>query len=220
MDPSVVPSSDAALPSVADLWALVPASAPAPVTVTGVFVVTLLMAAMSGLGALPFFFVPRLSPRLASLANATACGVMLAASFDLIHEGEPHGPSLVVLGLLCGAVFIAFLQRFLRDFEDVEFAALRGADARKTALVVGIMTAHAGEGTASASPSAASTGGRRPPVALAIGVHNVPEDGCRHRLGGGVSRAMRLAAVTSPQALSPRPRSRSSRPSLRCSHSA
>ena len=56
---------------------------------------------------------------------------MLAASFDLIHEGEPHGPSLVVLGLLCGAVFIAFLQRFLRDFEDVEFAALRGADARK-----------------------------------------------------------------------------------------
>ena len=193
MDPSVVPPSDAALPSVADLGALVPASAPAPVTVTGVFVVTLLMAAMSGLGALPFFFVPRLSPRLASLANATACGVMLAASFDLIHEGEPHGPSLVVLGLLCGAVFIAFLQRFLRDFEDVEFAALRGADARKTALVVGIMTAHAlGEGTGVGVSFGGVDGwaqGRL--VALAIGVHNVPE-------------GMAVATVLAAKGVSPR----------------
>ena len=162
-------------------------------TVTGVFVVTLLMAAMSGLGALPFFFVPRLSPRLASLANATACGVMLAASFDLIHEGEPHGPSLVVLGLLCGAVFIAFLQRFLRDFEDVEFAALRGADARKTALVVGIMTAHAlGEGTGVGVSFGGVDGwaqGRL--VALAIGVHNVPE-------------GMAVATVLAAKGVSPR----------------
>ena len=40
------------------------------------------------------------SPRLAALANALACGVMLAASFDLVHEGEPHGPILVVVGVV------------------------------------------------------------------------------------------------------------------------
>jgi zinc transporter ZupT len=111
-------------------------------TVGAVFFMTLLMAAASGLGAVPFFFVRRLSPRLAALANALACGVMLAASFDLVHEGEPHGAILVVVGVCFGAVFIALTQRALRDQEDVKFGLLRGADARKTLLMVGIMTAH------------------------------------------------------------------------------
>ena len=44
------------------------------VSVGAVFVLTLLMAGASGLGALPFFFVGRLSPKLAGIANALACG--------------------------------------------------------------------------------------------------------------------------------------------------
>lgn len=63
---------------------------------------TILMAAASGLGAVPFFFVGKLSPRWSALANAVACGVMLAASFDLVHEGEPYGPGLVILGVMLG----------------------------------------------------------------------------------------------------------------------
>ena len=146
-------------------------------TVGAVFFMTLLMAAASGLGALPFFFVRRLSPRLAALANALACGVMLAASFDLVHEGEPHGALLVVLGVCFGAVFIAVTQRLLRDQEDVKFGLLRGADARKTLLMVSIMTAHSlGEG----SGVGVSFGGERgwtqgTLVTLAIGAHNIPE---------------------------------------------
>ena len=146
-------------------------------TVGAVFFMTLLMAAASGLGAVPFFFVRRLSPRLAALANALACGVMLAASFDLVHEGEPHGALLVVVGVCLGAVFIALTQRALRDQEDVRFGLLRGADARKTLLMVGIMTAHSlGEG----SGVGVSFGGERgwtqgTLVTLAIGAHNVPE---------------------------------------------
>ncbi len=39
-------------------------------------------------------------------------------------------------------------QRYLEQFEDVKFEALRGANARKVVLVVGIMAAHAlGEGS-------------------------------------------------------------------------
>ena len=146
-------------------------------TMGAVFFMTLLMAAASGLGAVPFFFVRRLSPRLAALANALACGVMLAASFDLVHEGEPHGALLVVVGVCLGAVFIALTQRALRDQEDVRFGLLRGADARKTLLMVGIMTAHSlGEG----SGVGVSFGGERgwtqgTLVTLAIGAHNVPE---------------------------------------------
>jgi hypothetical protein len=79
-----------------------PAS-PAPVHVSMVLLLTLLMAACNGLGAIPFFFTGSLSKEWAGLANAVACGVMLAASFDLVHEGEPHGPGLTILGLILGA---------------------------------------------------------------------------------------------------------------------
>jgi len=41
------------------------------------------------LGALPFFFFGRLSSTWEGIANSLACGVMLAASFDLIHEVRP-----------------------------------------------------------------------------------------------------------------------------------
>ena len=73
---------------------------------SAVFIMTLLMASASGLGALPYFFVGTLSKEWGALANALACGVMLAASFDLVHEGEPYGASLVLLGMVLGAVLV------------------------------------------------------------------------------------------------------------------
>ena len=152
----------------------------AAVTPTSVFVLTLLMASVTGLGSVPFFLLPKgekLSPLYAGLANAIACGVMLAASFDMVHEGQPHGPGLVVSGLFCGATFIAFLQKILRAHEDVSFANLVGADARKTLLVVGIMTAHSfGEGSGvGVSFSGVHGWAQGCLVTFAIGVHNVPE---------------------------------------------
>ena len=149
-------------------------------SVLAVFLLTFLMATMSGLGSLPFFFVPRgkkLSETYAGLANAIACGVMLAASFDMVHEGEPYGPGLVCVGLFFGASFIAFLQQILRAYEDVSFASLVGADARKTLLVVGIMTAHSfGEGSGvGVSFSGVHGWAQGCLVTFAIGVHNIPE---------------------------------------------
>lgn len=83
------------------------------------------MAAASGLGALPFFFVSSLSKLWTGLANAIACGFMLAASFDLLHEGEPYGPLLVTLGIVLGAVFIAHSHAYLEQYEDAEFESLK-----------------------------------------------------------------------------------------------
>lgn len=68
-----------------------------------VAVMTTLMGSASGLGAVPFFFVGSLSAEWAALANALACGVMLAASFDLVHEGQPYGAGLTILGVILGA---------------------------------------------------------------------------------------------------------------------
>ena len=67
-----------------------------------VLVLTLFMAAASGLGAVPYFFVRSFSKEYSALASAVACGVMLAASFDLVHEGQPYGANLVILGVLSG----------------------------------------------------------------------------------------------------------------------
>eukprot|EP00959_Pyramimonas_sp_CCMP1952_P284081 5937935-Pyramimonas_sp.AAC.1 len=74
--------------------------------------------------------------RFSGPANALACGVMLAASFDLIHEGQPHGSLEVVVGVVLGALFIKTVQEFLHQYEDLNFESLSGADARKTLLVV------------------------------------------------------------------------------------
>lgn len=72
---------------------------------------------------------------------------MLAASFDLIHEGEQYGPALVVLGACLGAVFIRLIQQRIEQYEDLKFQSLRGADARRILLFSGVMAAHAlGEG--------------------------------------------------------------------------
>lgn len=76
------------------------------VSVSTVAILTLAMAAATGLGAVPFFFV-ELDPQWSGICNGMAAGVMLAASFDLIQEGQDHGSgSWVVLGILAGGVFI------------------------------------------------------------------------------------------------------------------
>jgi len=50
----------------------------------------------------PFFFVGMLSKEWSAMANAIACGVMLAASFDLVHEAQPYGAGLAILGVVLG----------------------------------------------------------------------------------------------------------------------
>lgn len=89
-----------------------PGRSTAPVHVSMVLLLTMLMAGCNGLGAVPFFFTGSLSKECAGLANAVACGVMLAASFDLLHEGEPHGPGLTILGLILGEGYPTLLLHF------------------------------------------------------------------------------------------------------------
>ena len=73
------------------------------ISALSVLLMTTAMSSASGIGALPFFFVGALSKEWAALANAVACGVMLAASFDLLHEGQPYGAGMVIFGLILGA---------------------------------------------------------------------------------------------------------------------
>ena len=80
-----------------------------PVSTVALF--TFLMAAATGLGSIPFFFF-KLEQEWQGICNGIACGVMLAASFDLIVEGQNHGGGgCVVAGILLGGIFIYVSQK-------------------------------------------------------------------------------------------------------------
>jgi zinc transporter ZupT len=147
------------------------------VSVSTVALFTLAMAAATGLGAVPFFFV-ELDPQWAGICNGMAAGVMLAASFDLVKEGQEHGSgNWVVTGILAGALFIWLCKQILEQYGEVSMLDIKGADATKVVLVIGIMTLHSfGEGSGVGVSFAGSKGfSQGLLVTLAIAVHNIPE---------------------------------------------
>lgn len=147
------------------------------VSVSAVALFTLVMAAATGLGAVPFFFV-ELDPHWAGICNGMAAGVMLAASFDLIQEGQEHGAgNWVVIGILAGGIFILLCKKCLEQYGEVSMLDIKGADATKVVLVIGIMTLHSfGEGSGVGVSFAGSKGFTQGLlVTLAIAVHNIPE---------------------------------------------
>jgi zinc transporter ZupT len=139
-----------------------------------VFLYGLITALATGLGALPFAFVGKVSPRGLALANAIASGLMLGASFGLISEGTHYGTVQTLVGATLGVVFLLLGKRLL-DQREVEIGELRGAGARKTLLILAVMTLHSfSEGVA---VGVAFGGGEALAllITVAIAVHNIPE---------------------------------------------
>ncbi|KAG2430207.1 hypothetical protein HXX76_010306 [Chlamydomonas incerta] len=142
-----------------------------------ILVMTMIMAFLSGVGALPYLFTGKLDPYWSGIANAVGCGVMLAASFDLLEESKAYSAPLVLGGIVLGVVAMAYSQAWLSQFEDVSFSDLQGADARKAMLIIGVMAAHAfgegsGVGVSFSGPRGWAQGLL---VTIAIGLHNIPE---------------------------------------------
>src|SRR5690348_14258755 len=100
----------------------------------------LVTALATGLGALPFAF-GKFDRRWIGVSNAIAAGFMLSASGALLIEGGIRGWWQTLAGAAVGGVFIVVTERLLAG-QDVEFAALHGADARKALLIVAVMTVH------------------------------------------------------------------------------
>ena len=140
-----------------------------------VFLYASLTAVATGFGALPFLLFPKFSRVWLGISNAIAAGLMLAASFGLFFEGLAIGVGRVVLGIVLGLAFIALTQRALDSRPEMQVGALRGADARKALLIVGIMTLHSvtegvGVGVAFGGGIALGTF-----ITVAIAIHNIPE---------------------------------------------
>ena len=141
-----------------------------------VFLFASITALATGFGALPFFFVKKLTRRWLGASNAIAAGLMLAASFGLIYEGLDYDVFGVLAGAVIGLVFIIIAHRVLQNGESpVAFAGMDRLDARKALLIVGVMTVHSfteGVGLGVSFGGGIALGLF---ITLAIAVHNIPE---------------------------------------------
>lgn len=171
-----------------------------------VFLYALATALATGLGAVPFLFVRRMPRRWLGFSNAVAAGLMTGASVGLLSEGLAYDAVRLGAGALIGVAFIIGSQRFLTGHSSLEFDTLRGADARKALMIVGVMTIHSvseGVGVGVAFGGGEALGIF---ITIAIAVHNIPE-GLAISLvlvprGGSVTRAAAWSVFSSlPQPL-------------------
>lgn len=140
-----------------------------------VFAAALGTALATGLGALPFLAFRDLSPRTVSLADASAAGLMLAATFGLVSEGIAADPVRLLLGLCLGIAGILLAKHLIGPDGRTHFGSFKGLNGPNALLLVAVMTAHSfaegvGVGVAFGGSSDLATF-----ITAAIAVHNIPE---------------------------------------------
>jgi zinc transporter ZupT len=140
-----------------------------------VLVAALLTALATGLGALPFLYLPSMSLFWVSMANAVAGGLMFAATHSLIAEGVTLSPTRTIAGMLIGLAGILAGKYFIRARDHIEIAHLAGRDARKAFLIIAVMTAHSFAEGVGVGVSFGGTGELAAFITAAIAVHNIPE---------------------------------------------
>lgn len=146
-----------------------------PENVLTVFLYASLTAVATGLGAVPFFFFKNITRQWLGYSNAVAAGLMLTASFTLIFEGLHYGLGQTVLGVLIGLIFIIISNQWLNRHEEMSVSDLKGADARKAILIVGVMTLHSFTEGVGVGVSFGGNEGLGVFITAAIALHNVPE---------------------------------------------
>lgn len=143
---------------------------------TKVFFYASLTAVATGAGALPFFFFRDLTRRWLGISNAVASGLMLAASFGLIYEGNEMDLWMTFWGIIVGLLFIILSQKLLDRYNHkVTLKDLDSADSSKILLIIGIMTLHSFTEGVSVGVSFSGSLDLGIFITTAIAVHNIPE---------------------------------------------
>lgn len=143
--------------------------------VVTVFFAGLVTALATGLGALPLLFVRSAGRIVLGASNAVAAGVMLAASVSLSLQAVDRNVWRSVVGVVLGICFVLLTERYLEHDHGHAMGSLRGEDARRALLIVGVMTVHSaaeGVGVGAAFADGPALGLL---IAIAITVHNIPE---------------------------------------------
>lgn len=139
----------------------------------------------TGLGAVPFFFVPRLSERYRAALLAGAAGIMTTASvLQLVGEATRRTPGYSIwqvgAGLFVGALFFMLSSRWVSEHHGFDVGGLRRTGGTAALLIVVAMTLHSipeGAAIGVAYGTAADTGDTAfgLSVAIALAIHNIPE---------------------------------------------
>lgn len=163
------------------------------------FIAALVTDLATGVGAIPFFFVPRVTPRLGASLTAASAGMMTCASVvQLLGEAFRLSPGVdawrVGAGLALGAVFFILTARWVHANPDFDIGGLRKRGGTPALLVVLGMTIHSlpegiaiGVAYGESAVSGTTTFGFA--IALALAIHNVPE-------GLAISAALRGSDVS------------------------
>lgn len=144
-------------------------------------------ALATGVGALPAWFLRDLSPRARAALGGLAAGIMLAATFfsllqpgmalAIAEHGRAGGAGAAAGGLIVGTGFVALLHRyaphehFLKGVEGERRVAL----ARTWLFVIAITIHNFPEGLAVGVGAASGETSISMPIAIGIGLQNVPE---------------------------------------------
>jgi zinc transporter, ZIP family len=144
--------------------------------VVQIFLLALLTAVATGLGALPFVFTNSLPRKWLGIANGVASGFMLAASFGLIYESVTYGLWRMLVGMGVGLVLIALTRMLVnKERHPIGFSSMSELDARKALVIVVIMTTHSFAEGAAVGVSFGGGAALGLFITLAIAAQNIPE---------------------------------------------
>lgn len=181
------------------LYALPDTLSPTKIEVNHVWYFGWITAVSTGLGVVPFIFVKELSSFWIGVSNATAGGMMLAASYQLAVEGifdlesnqsrkilnyDWNTPSIrTLIGVMVGCLFIQLTKFIMDKFggEDAKVDILSSGkkedriNLQKIILIIFVMTLHSmSEGIG----IGVSFGGGKELgtfISLSLAIHNIPE---------------------------------------------
>ncbi len=150
-----------------------------------VFWYAMITAVATGLGALPFMFIKRTTPKVMGVANGVAAGLMAGASFGLLNEAAELNKAKMIGGLVLGVIFIGFMDWVIDKLKKYKLKGDENLiedlpnsfknDFWKGALIILIMTAHSaaeGIGIGTSFGGSVKFGIL---MTLAIAIHNIPE---------------------------------------------
>ncbi len=140
-----------------------------------VFFYSLLTAITTGVGALPFFFIKKISDSFLGKANAMAAGLMLSASYSLIFEGYRENEWMTLSGMAAGVILVIAANKWMESNFDLDVQKIVGGGSKKILLFLGVMTVHSFAEGVSVGVSFANTLEFGLFITIAIAVHNIPE---------------------------------------------
>jgi zinc transporter ZupT len=147
-----------------------------PVNLWTVTVAAAITALATGLGAFPLWFVSRgQAEKMVRVGSGAAALLMTAASGVLLWQGFALGGVSTSAGAAAGALGLLLFRRSVGPHDDLVLGRLRGADAMKALVIVGVMTAHSFSEGVGVGVSYGDSNRFGILMTLAIALHNIPE---------------------------------------------